>query len=307
MPPKRKSQGAASPYPLPATRTRSTRATKAPVGADGNDHYSEVLPSKPVKRARKPPFPASRPDEDHDDEFGDSGRSGAPKPATIEQHLMDQSRKSKDFIQSFKEQVTKGRDRAHETLSKSKQDLLLSAPCSPSPSSSQKNNDLPDDLYATLASAAQTLTTDDNPLFAQTQQLLRLSRAILQCHGRVERDVRECVAAAGLGSPRALWERDAEGMRRLLVCGREVGEKAIEGWISPAGAGEQQGEWGADSDGNGDGDGDGKEEVDGLAKELFDRRERTAEESWGVMAKRQMVALTGVVRALDPASGSGSE
>lgn len=50
-------------------------------------------------------------------------RNRTPKPATIEQHLMEQNGKSKEFIQSFKDQVAKGRDRAHETLSRSKQAL----------------------------------------------------------------------------------------------------------------------------------------------------------------------------------------
>ncbi|KXX74232.1 hypothetical protein MMYC01_209653, partial [Madurella mycetomatis] len=71
-------------------------------------------------------------------------------------------------------------------------------------------------------SVAQTPTTDENPLFAQTQQLLRLGREILECHDRVDGDLRECVAAAGLSNPRDLWKQDAEGMRRVLVCERGV-------------------------------------------------------------------------------------
>jgi hypothetical protein len=36
---------------------------------------------------------------------------------------MDQNKKSKDFIQHFKEQVAQGQDRVLETLSKLRQDL----------------------------------------------------------------------------------------------------------------------------------------------------------------------------------------
>jgi hypothetical protein len=50
---------------------------------------------------------------------------GSSKPATIEQHLMDQNKKSKEFIQGFKEQVAQGRAHAHSALAKLKQDLYV--------------------------------------------------------------------------------------------------------------------------------------------------------------------------------------
>jgi hypothetical protein len=59
-------------------------------------------------------------------------RSASSKPATIEQHLMDQNKKSKEFIQGFKEQVAEGRERVQETLAKLKQDLCAPSPQPPS-------------------------------------------------------------------------------------------------------------------------------------------------------------------------------
>lgn len=54
------------------------------------------------------------------------GRASS-KPATIEQHLMDQNKKSKEFIQGFKEQVVQGRERVQDTLARLKQDLYAYA------------------------------------------------------------------------------------------------------------------------------------------------------------------------------------
>lgn len=55
--------------------------------------------------------------------------SGSKPAATVEQHLMEQNRKSKEFIQGFKEQVVNGQDRLYETLAGLKRDLSV---CSPS-------------------------------------------------------------------------------------------------------------------------------------------------------------------------------
>jgi hypothetical protein len=55
-------------------------------------------------------------------------RRTSSKPATIEQHLMDQNKKSKAFIQGFKEQVAQARERVHGTLARLKQDLYEQNP-----------------------------------------------------------------------------------------------------------------------------------------------------------------------------------
>ncbi|KAL2019103.1 hypothetical protein VTK56DRAFT_10054 [Thermocarpiscus australiensis] len=280
MPPKRK---AASPNVPPVSRARSAKAAKASPATDGNDQESDFLAPRPAKRARRAPSRAAKLGEDLDDDF-EYGGSRASKPATVEQHLMEQSKKSKEFIQGFKEQVTRGRDRVHETLEKYKQDLLNSH-------ESQKT-DL-EDIYTILRTAAQTLDTKDNPLFAQTQQLLRLSRAILKCHHAAERDARPRLEQ--LASPRETWKQDEEGMRKLLQHGRLYGEKIAERVINPEGGQEEEEEESSGSDKENRG------ETEDLARGLFEKSRKgleRKEETWGVAARRQMVALAGLVRTL---------
>ncbi|EAQ86602.1 hypothetical protein CHGG_07855 [Chaetomium globosum CBS 148.51] len=211
---------------------------------------------------------------------------------TIEQHLMDQNKKSKEFIQGFKEQVAQGRAQTEATLSRLKQDLAK-------PPDAASGNLA--DIYATLQTAATqtTLSTKDNPLFEQTQHLLRLSHAILDCHRTVEKDSR----TQELVSPREMWEQDEEGMRKLLGYGKVFGEKVVEGWITPHS--EKEGEDDEESDVE---DGDGASEAENLAKGLFEWKRKgwgllKGGESWGVAARKQMVALAGVVRTLPSKEG----
>lgn len=195
------------------------------------------------------------------------------------------------------------------------------------------------------AAARIPLSIKDNPLFQQTQQLLRLSNAILDCHRTADRELR----TQELGSLREMWKQDEEGMRKLLGYGKLFGERVVEGWITPHSGGEGEEEDG-ESDGE-DGDDDGKSETENLAKGLFKwkgsglppewekkpdgsfererrsdgvyERERKSEggyewerkewgstngdESWGVAARKQMVALAGVVRTLPSKSPKNSK
>ncbi|KAK4038124.1 6d24efdd-47e8-48fc-a4f6-c9a3cf6d6fdb [Parachaetomium inaequale] len=294
MPPKRKAKDAASPTRQPGPRARSTRISKASPATDGNE--SDALPARPGKRARKTTSRPAKQDDDLDDDFGGYGGRGSSKPATIEQHLMEQNKKSKEFIQGFKEQVAQGRAHAHSALAKLKQDLAKSH-------DPGNDNNLAD-VYATLQTAAQTRSTKDNPLFEQTQQLLRLSRAILSCHQTADRDSR----TQEVVSPRETWKQDEEGMRMLLGYGKVFGERVVEGWITPhddkvgGGDGEEDGESGGEEDK------ESLSEAENLARGLFEWRRKggallKGEESWGVAARRQMVALAGVVRTLPSKEG----
>ncbi|SPQ27575.1 6d24efdd-47e8-48fc-a4f6-c9a3cf6d6fdb [Thermothielavioides terrestris] len=299
MAPKRKTRDAATPDRAAVSRGRSKQVSKPSPASDGNE--SELLISRPAKRARGAAARAARREDNSDDDWGNYGR-GSWKPTTIEQHLMDQNRKSKEFIQGFKEQVAQGRERALENLAKLKQDLQPITSLQPHDTVSDNLSE----LYATLPTSVPGLSAKDNPLFAQTQQLIRLSRAILKCHQEADRDSR---APPDLASPRETWKQDEEGMRKLLEYGRLHAEKVVEGWITPTaeerqremeGVGDDQGESGEE---NGE-----LSEAENLAKGLFEWRnkERKAllewKESWGVAAKRQMVALAGVVRTL-PSKG----
>ncbi|KAK4132907.1 hypothetical protein BT67DRAFT_64683 [Trichocladium antarcticum] len=300
MPTKRKTKEVQATSPKRPPPARSTRASKGSPATDGNEQDDfHVLP-KPAKRARGAAARAAKADEDLDDDFEHVGpypNRRASKPATVEQHLMDQNKKSKEFIQSFREQVASRQDHLHETLAKFKQELAQSRPA--------QNDDLAG-IYTALqtAAAAKPLSIKDNPLFAQTQQLLRLSRAILDCHQKADRDLRG--AQLQLGSPREAWKRDEEGMRKLLECGRAYGERVVEGWISPEEGGAED-----DNDEGEVGDRDDGEEFDegmmreaeNLARGLFESEGRKGGETWGVAARKQMAALAGVVGTLPARKG----
>jgi hypothetical protein len=97
-------------------------------------------------------------------------------------------------------------------------------------------------------------------------------------------------------------------MRKLLEHGRVFGERVVEGWITPSAPGEDGG-GGSDSGASEDDDGGDGSEAENLARGLFEWRRKGCglglkggEESWGVVARRQMVALAGVVRTL-PSKG----
>jgi hypothetical protein len=90
-------------------------------------------------------------------------------------------------------------------------------------------------------------------------------------------------------------------MRKLLECGRVYGERVVEGWLTPE---EKEKESGGEGEGE---DGDGEEgefdegmmrEAEKLARGLFETERRKGEETWGVAARKQMVALAGVVMTL---------
>ncbi|KAK3297610.1 uncharacterized protein B0H64DRAFT_392575 [Chaetomium fimeti] len=287
MPPKRKAKDAtASPTGQPASRRRSSRTSKTSPATDGDE--SDALSARPSKRSRGASSRTAKQD-DGGDGLGNYGGSSSG-PATIEQHLMGQNKKSKEFIQGFKEQVAQGRAQTQATLSRLKQNLAKPPDAG--------NGNLAD-IYATLQTAAQTtLSTKDNPLFEQTQHLLRLSRAILDCHRTAERDSR----TQELVSPREVWEQDEEGMRKLLGYGKVFGEKVVEGWITPHSEQVCDGEGDDDGESSGE-DREGSSEAENLAKGLFEWKRKgwgllKGDESWGVAARRQMVALAGVVRTL---------
>jgi len=137
MPPKRKAKAAGL-----TTNSRSSRANSGNAAAispillsDGDDadnenshHHKtalniedgidEIITSKPpTKKARKAPAKA-RGGGGASTQGG--GRAGNPKKpsATVEQHLMEQNAKSKEFIQGFREEVLAERERGWGVLGK---------------------------------------------------------------------------------------------------------------------------------------------------------------------------------------------
>ncbi|KAL1843619.1 hypothetical protein VTJ49DRAFT_601 [Mycothermus thermophilus] len=297
MPPKRKdSNTAASPTRPSGSRTRGSRASQVSKSLlEAGEDDNENITVRPAKRARGAAAKKAAQDGEWDDEFrvGEypgRGASSSSKPATtIEQHLMEQNKKSKEFVQGFKEQVVKSRARVQAEMERLRHELT-----NPTDLSSRTNNDTLSQAYTILqTAAARTLLSpaeDKNPLFEQTQQLLRASRTLLQRHRAVSR----ASLPAEVSSPRETWRRDEEGMRELLEEGRRVGERAVEGWIAPSDE-RKDGEGGEGSEEDDDGE-EQKREAENLARGLFEWKKKDqfkAGESWGAAARRQMVALAG--------------
>lgn len=93
-------------------------------------------------------------------------------------------------------------------------------------------------------------------------------------------------------------------MRKLLAYGRLHAERVVEGWITPMAE-----ELNDNEDYAQEGSGSDAED---LARGLFEwkRKARAAlegQESWGVAARKQMVALAGVVKSLDSSAAGGKD
>ncbi|KAK4455704.1 hypothetical protein QBC34DRAFT_390685 [Podospora aff. communis PSN243] len=244
--------------------------------ADDDDGF-EVLPKPPLpKRTRKVIPRAKQAGRNQDDRLG-TGRG--QKPTTVEQHLMDQNAKSKEFIQSFREDVTERQGKAHQTLKQFRRDM------------DKAHAGQQQELFAGANSAVASTSLKENPLYQQTQQMLQLCRSILKRHRIAEKESQR----PGLVPPRAEWKHDEEKMVALLQCGRQYGEKLAEGLLGPEKVNPE--------DVAREAEGRGPEESENLAAALFEKtREAAGADTWGQVAHAQMKALAGVVRTL-PASG----
>jgi hypothetical protein len=120
--------------------------------------------------------------------------------------------------------------------------------------------------YDRLKVTTIMVSKENNPLYTQTQEVMRLCRKIVQRHRDVEREAER----PGLTTPRETWREDGEEMGRLLTYGRQYAEKLVDGLISPDGV---------DATGN---NGEGGE-VAGMVAELFKRRNKT--DTWGRVAR----------------------
>ncbi|KAK1832210.1 hypothetical protein QBC39DRAFT_76888 [Podospora conica] len=295
MPPKRKTK-ATTASTANARPSRTNSANPAPIPAillsddddadnenshhhkaaliNSDDDLDELISYKrPVKKARKAPAKPRGGGAAGGARGGARAGAKTKKPAaTVEQHLMEQNAKSKEFIQGFREEVRAEREKVWGALEKMKAGLERTA------AAAQKK---PVADYDRLKTAPVMVDKGNNPLYKQTQELMRLSRSMVHRHRALERETER----PGLNTPRETWKEDGEEMSKLLACGRQYGERLVAGLISPDGVGEI---------GNDAGGG----EVDGMVKELFTSVETS--DTWGRVAGDQVKALTEVVKTLAP-------
>ena len=139
----------------------------------------------------------------------------------------------------------------------------------------------------TAASAAVSATSDmkENPLFQQSQEIIRLSRAIIARHRTLEKET-HCRSSV---PPRDTWKRDAQEMAKLVRYGKQYGERLAESFLGPD---ETVPTTSTDTLGQG--------EMEELVGELFGKSRKSAEAqgTWGQVAHAQVRALAGVVRTL---------
>ncbi len=93
-------------------------------------------------------------------------------------------------------------------------------------------------------------------------------------------------------------------MRKLLEYGKAYGKKVVEGWITP---GDKHPDSETDEEDDSNDERERRSEAENLAKGLFEWRRKgwglgKGEETWGMAARKQMVALAGVVKTL-PSKG----
>ncbi|KAK0626252.1 hypothetical protein B0T14DRAFT_97745 [Immersiella caudata] len=274
MPPKRKAKeiDTSNPNPRPRGRLPQNKKPSSTVADDDDDGF-EVVPKPPLpKRPRKVAPRAKQVGRNQDDGLG-TGRG--QKPTTVEQHLMDQSAKSKEFIQSFREKVAEGQEKAHLALGQFKRDL------------DKAHTGQQQELFAGANGAVSSTNLKDNPLYQQTQQIVHLSRSILKRHQIAEKESQR----PGLVPPRAEWRHDEQKMVALLHYGKQYGEKLAESLLGP--------EKVVTENVAHEAGGKGSEEAGRMVAGLFEKtREAAGADTWGQVAHAQMKALAGVVRTL---------
>ncbi|KAK0652188.1 hypothetical protein B0T16DRAFT_387495 [Cercophora newfieldiana] len=272
MPPKRKAKEVNSSLGGPASRAQKPQ--KAQTIPDDDDDDFEIRPKPPTKRPRKAQPRAKPTGRNQDDAVG-----RPQMPTTVEQHLMDQNSKSKEFIQTFREEVTQGQEKAHKVLEQFKRNL------------DKAHAGQQQELFAGGGNVREVVTSTDvkeNPLYQQTQHMLRLCRNILERHQTAEKESQR----PGLVPPRAAWKRDEQEMVALLQYGRQYGEKLANNLVVPGAVNPTEVTLGTE--------GEGQEEVAGLFEKT--REVAGVDDTWGKIAQAQMMALIGAVTTL-PKSG----
>ncbi|KAK1761392.1 hypothetical protein QBC47DRAFT_428850 [Echria macrotheca] len=275
---RRKTKDATASQSNAESSSRPGRPSDAISVIISDDDEYEILPKRPVKRTRKTKRLRKPSLEDVEDGSG----LGLQKPATtVEQHLMEQNKKSKDFIQTFKDEATKARDEARESLEQNR----------------AHSTQRPDLVGSCSALDAEGATSRKYlPLFLQTKEMIRLCWAVVERHEAAERESLH----PELVSPKEKWEKDRQKMTLLLEYGRQYGQKLAESLLSPEDMEPEELDCDAPlAD---------EEDASGLALGMFDKTKKAVRsETWGQLAHAQMKALTSVARTLPGSKPDGQE
>ncbi|KAK3320873.1 hypothetical protein B0T19DRAFT_430800 [Cercophora scortea] len=274
------------PYRPPSTRNRSSRPFKAPRAAAESNSEIKATAGKARRTAKtavkkQPNRVGAAKDNSEDDEFG-GGLTNLKKPlATIEQHLLEQNRKSREFIQRYQEQVASDRSKVHEALAGLKQQLRHDQ--------AGKQKELAGIFNGVKAAITKSRVTK-NPLLRKTRDVIRLGRAVLKRHQHADKILRR----PKLVLPQETWKRDDELMKQLLQYARQYGKRLVESCIGP----DEEHATRAPAKAS-------ITDTESLALSLFEKSKKATEAgTWGWAARAQMQALANLVRTLHaPAPG----
>ncbi|KAK3683795.1 hypothetical protein B0T22DRAFT_261160 [Podospora appendiculata] len=281
-----------APYRPPSSRKRVSKPSKAfQAAVESNPEIKSTAGKGKAKSTAETAVQKQRKgvgvaeDNSEDDGFR-GGRTNLKKPlTTVEQHLLEQNKKSRDFIQRYQEQVAGDRGKVHDALARFKQELRHDQ--------AGKQEELAG-IYKDVKGAIKTSRVTKNPLFRKTRDVIRLGRAVLKRHQQAEKALRR----PELALPQEAWKRDEERMKQLLQYGRQYGESLLESILSP----DDEHATHAPAKAS-------MTDTESLALSLFDEGKKAAAAGlWGRAAHARMEALASVVRTLHvPAPGGPNE
>ncbi|KAK3387140.1 hypothetical protein B0H63DRAFT_541335 [Podospora didyma] len=276
MPPKRKVGGDDGNF-TPNGRVR--RAPKIPPAAKGTGKEREDAQGKPTKRARTAQLPAAKKKGSHEKDDSHKGTCQPQKPVTVEGHLAELTKKSKEFMHDYKDRLAEEEEDFHEAMAKCKQDL----------------RELPDVHREKMAPIRSELETkakriEEKAVLEKSKKVIQISHQMLKHHEAIDKESQRYT----VDMPGDVWKQDEHHLNLLLGYGKKHGQKLVEAIINPA-ADKYPAVFSQTST--------GMNEVEDIALGLFENsRKATGIETWGKVARAQLKALVGVAKTL-PVNG----
>ncbi|KAI0124946.1 hypothetical protein BJ170DRAFT_685820 [Xylariales sp. AK1849] len=268
------------------------RGTKRKTSADA-EQPSDASTGQSVRSEPKHPARHSRGKrlsrlEKYDEEEGrDRGRDVQQWGDWLQRINREEATKSKAELKSFVQKL----DSQHQQMSAfiEKQDETLNQRNHQSKAVFEKvySKVVPPASVVTSASKKPKGTSKEEfVLFQQAQDIIRSSRSLLHWYKETDDNLK----THQLDLPTATWKKDKQDIKEILICGREHGEKIIEGNLAPDNYSPPEG---SKSKANGH---------EQAAIGLFDESRKTVggDDCWGSVANEQIKKLKGLADTLAP-------
>ncbi|KAK4462430.1 hypothetical protein QBC42DRAFT_326921 [Cladorrhinum samala] len=214
-------------------------------------------------------------------------------PTTIEQSLLKQNKRSKQYLQEFKKKLLNSQDEAQKSLVAARQDLAQ-----PQPASRH-------DLIAEIRGVLQPMLMPNNrnPVADQVQKILDLGHTMLNAHRTMEKVTRQPHLINIIKG----WEQDRKMMEKLLFYGKKEGIRIVDRIIDPYP--ERTNAQRQSSRGGVQGGREMTAEEEALAFVMYStlKKDKEAKPAWGVAARKQLEALIQAVNTLPVPPGNEKE